>query len=1113
MTSRIVTALVLVREGDHDDTLVRTLRALGEQERRADRVLVLRWPRATPSVDPADRDRALGDREGIDEVLDVATSTSLSGAVRTALRALPELGLDPDEPEQSWLWFVPADSAPGPRALALELDAAASDELVAVVGAAQRWEREAPSSAEDPVPEPAVRTADDADGLVDVGLTLTHGARIVTGIEVGEIDQGQLDWRADVLAVPLAGMLVREELYRAAGGLDPALTAPWAEIVLCHRVWRRGARVAVVPAAHVLGPSRDPDLIGDPRTHRRGQILTRLAISAWPLVVLHVLLLPLETLARMVGAVVTHRPRGLLDEPIAWAGAMRRAPALLRRTVRAARRARTSRRRLAPLFVSRREAVRRRLEAAWTATFADDERSRRIRRTTWGIAGTTHGMKDADYGRHGTWTLAVALVSIALTALSLRRLIGGGDLVGPALVPLPDDWRTGWQAAWTDWVPTGLGARGAADPLVRLLGHLPLSGAAPTDVILLGAIPLSALAAWWAAGALTRAVGARLVLAVAWALAPALLASLSEGRWPVLVAHVLLPVLALAIGRAVGLPHKVSQASISAAAAGGLVLLVIGAVQPVLVLLVALALALVAIVVPGRRLRLLWVLVPSLALHAPYLPTYLDAPRTLLAMSTQSGVAVARPTATALWGLWPAGAPAWSVAAPWVGADVAALLPVLVLAPVVLGALVAPFLAGAAGTAGRIALVLAGVCLALAVLCAHVAVGVRGDTVLTAPTHLLQSAALLAVLLGAGCTFDALARRDGTMGRTRRVLTTVAAAVVAAATAVTVIGWTLALPGALELTRGQTPQIPAAAADQGRSDARLRTLVLTQDQPDGDGSVVASLVVDGGDSTVQHAAVVAARQAEDSERSSLDADPGSRALLAGTSQLVAGSEDASEALGTLAVGYVVVPGAAADHPELVAALDRSPLLEKVTQNAEGGLWRVIAPRARAAADGGGDDSTLLPSDLILASGHLDPSSTTRTIVLSERREAGWTATVGGHRLERTLVDGWAQGFVVPAGVSGDVVIDRDPWWTPGAQAALAVAVLITLLLAVPWRGRTLRTGTRPRTADATTPESSTADATTSDGSTQDGAAQTAPTPGAATQRAATSPTGPAGGGS
>ncbi|QNN81841.1 hypothetical protein H3H54_10755 [Brachybacterium sp. Z12] len=88
------------------------------------------------------------------------------------------------------------------------------------------------------------------------------------------------------------------------------------------------------------------------------------------------------------------------------------------------------------------------------------------------------------------------------------------------------------------------------------------------EVLVFAAVPVSALLAWWASGAITRAVGARLVLTTVWALAPSLLTALAVGAWPLLLVHMLLPLLALALGRAIGLPHKVSQASVSAAAAG-----------------------------------------------------------------------------------------------------------------------------------------------------------------------------------------------------------------------------------------------------------------------------------------------------------------------------------------------------------------------------------------------------------------------------------------------------------------------------------------------------------------------------------------------------------------
>src|SRR5699024_8751322 len=156
---------------------------------------------------------------------------------------------------------------------------------------------------------------------------------------------------------------------------------------------------------------------------------------------------------------------------------------------------------------------------------------------------------------------------------ALRGLFGRGELVGPGLLPLPEGTADLWDSAWSSWIPGGLGERGPGDPLVRLLGHLPLGGGLLIESLVLAAVPAG----------------------------------------PLLLVHLLLPLLALAIGRSIGLPHKVSQASVSAAAAAGLVLLVVGAVQPVLVLLTAAALALITPAVPGRRRRLLWVLLPSLA--------------------------------------------------------------------------------------------------------------------------------------------------------------------------------------------------------------------------------------------------------------------------------------------------------------------------------------------------------------------------------------------------------------------------------------------------------------------------------------------------------------------
>ncbi|QNN81843.1 hypothetical protein H3H54_10765 [Brachybacterium sp. Z12] len=155
-------------------------------------------------------------------------------------------------------------------------------------------------------------TAESADALVDVGLTLTHGGRIITGVDPGEIDQGQADWRQDVLAVPLPGMLVREQTLREIGGLDPELPTPWAEIDLCRRIWRSGERVAVQASSRVLHPYPTRPLLERLQEQRTGQLLALLKHRTLPHALLTlVLLLPLATILRMLGAIAATAPAQL----------------------------------------------------------------------------------------------------------------------------------------------------------------------------------------------------------------------------------------------------------------------------------------------------------------------------------------------------------------------------------------------------------------------------------------------------------------------------------------------------------------------------------------------------------------------------------------------------------------------------------------------------------------------------------------------------------------------------------------------------------------------------------------------------------------------------------
>lgn len=1112
MNERRVTAVVLLSGSTSALTLESTAAAVTAQSRAADRVVAV-----APSSLEDDAARLLEElleRGDIDDALTTSGAVGRSGAVREALDLLdrrpttneehepedtfapagaaePEtipgrasgrraLAVDPEAVErrrtqdaeklaqvpqrlreerrsgrraavsgdgESWLWFVVDEAAPGSEALAELTRTAANSPNTAVIGPKRVRFGTKAAAAPDPV---RPRTAEQADALVDVGITLTHGGRIITGVAPGEVDQGQADWRQDVLAVALPGMLIREQTLREVGGLDPDLPTPWAEIDLCHRVWRHGERVAVQASARVLFPAPRRPRRERMQEQRTGQLLLLLKHRSVLMAVLMLLLSPLTTLLRMSSALAASTPHRAAMELRAWFAALARAPRVLRRGARDRRRARVPRGRLAPLYLPRAESMRRRLDDAWTRLIADDERTRRIRRTTWGISGTRHSIDDADYGRHVVWTVVVLAASGVLSLLALRNLLGRGALVGPGLLPMPDSWRESWEAAWSTWVPGGLGACGPGDPLVRLLGHLPTTGTTPAEAVVFIAVPLSALTAWWAGGAVTRAVGARLALTVTWALAPSLLSALALGSWPLLLVHGLLPLLALSIGRAIGLPHKVSQASVAAAAAAGLLLLVIGAVQPLLVLLAALALVLIAPSVPGRRRRLLWVLIPSLALHAPYLPLYLDHPALLLAV----GGVPPLPTDTAatdLLMLWPATPGIIEALAPWVGGTAARLLPALPLLPVAVGALLSPVLAGPAGRAGRLSVLLAATGLVAALLARDTPVAVSGEQLVAAPLHGLLSAALLALMIGAGAAFDALARRGAADSRIRRAGTAAIAALVAVVCVVTVAGWSVLLPGQLEIQRSAAGQVPAAAADQGRTEARTRVLVL---EAGTDSDVRASLVVHGGDTIIQQAAVTELRDVASARSDeAVDGDPASIALReAAATMLSSGAAGQGAATSTLAVGYVIVPGDTSQQLDLVDALDASDLLEKVTEGDGGGMWRVIDAAPRAVVTGG-DEPIALSSEAVAASGTVPAEQTERTVVLSERYDTRWRATLEGAELQPVTVDDWAQGFTVPAGASGQIDIHRHQPALLAWQITLYAALALTALIALPWRPR------------------------------------------------------------
>ncbi|SDE93532.1 arabinofuranan 3-O-arabinosyltransferase [Blastococcus fimeti] len=91
----------------------------------------------------------------------------------------------------------------------------------------------------------------------------------------------------------------------------------------------------------------------------------------------------------------------------------------------------------------------------------------------------------------------------------------------------------------------------------------------------------------------------------------------------------------------------------------------------------------------------------------------------------------------------------------------------------------------------------------------------------------------------------------------------------------------------------------------------------------------------------------------------------------------------------------------------------------------------------------------------------------RLLVVPENTNDGWTATLGDQRLESVAVDGWQQGYVLPAGSAGMVRIDFAPGATyrKALIAGAGAVVLLAVLAVFPVRpGRERSAGGQHRAA-------------------------------------------------
>ncbi|HET6294641.1 MAG TPA: glycosyltransferase family 2 protein [Kribbella sp.] len=591
----VVTAVVVGHEGAA--WLPRLTEALWALERRPERLIAV----DTGSTD--DTAQLLAEMPGVEPVVGLSARSGFGTAVARGLEAvgfapIPSAvgpyGDDGHMPVVEWLWLLHDDCAPAPKALEqLLLQATLSPETGIWGPKLRLWPRDRE--------------------LLEVGVTTSLGGRRDTGIENGELDQGQHDQVRNVLAVNSAGMLVRRDVWEKLRGFDPRLPMFRDDLDFGWRASRAGFRVGVAPDAvvyHAQAAATGERALAGTRRHayqldRAHAYYTVLANAPGKLLPLLILRFLIGTIVRSAWFLLGKTPSGAVDEWTALLG-----------TVLAGgwTQARKDRRHLDKvpyddikgLFSRSIHALRHNLEEtggtiserlreAWA-----DEPEEQVVTTARRAKSTARVAVDQPRWRRQLIRrpFLVTWVFLAIGALvAARSLIGGGVLRSNLMLPPHDSLGALWHAA-------AAAPEGVTPPAwlgqFWALATVTFGPSGATNFLLLGAIPLAALAAWALLRAFVVDRVARAWGAAAYGLAVFTNGAISQGRLGTCVAAIVLPLLGAAVHTVARRRRVVIQGSWRAAWFAGICQAVLFAFAPALGLLVGVTLVL------GALFRLGW---------------------------------------------------------------------------------------------------------------------------------------------------------------------------------------------------------------------------------------------------------------------------------------------------------------------------------------------------------------------------------------------------------------------------------------------------------------------------------------------------------------------------
>ena len=192
-------------------------------------------------------------------------------------------------------------------------------------------------------------------------------------------------------------------------------------------------------------------------------------------------------------------------------------------------------------------------------------------------------------------------------------------------------------------------------------------------------------------------------------------------------------------------------------------------------------------------------------------------------------------------------------------------------------------------------------------------------------------------------------------------------------------------------------------------------------------------------------------------------DPADAELAQIVTRATAGQDQgAADALAAHGIAVVVLDDQEGDAvtAEARVGLSSTPGLEQLAQTASGNSWRVTPSAHPDSArlsllDSGGEVTPVASTGAGSGTRTRIPAGAgPRTLVMVERSDAGWSATLDGRRLEATTVraqDGsWKQGFAVGS-EGGELVVTHTRRSTAAATYTIWAVWALTLVAALPLR--------------------------------------------------------------